>query len=152
MNENFWLDILKTQGIATVLIFAALFIVWKWVMPEWKRQAVEKSQLERKRLEAEDKHRQTLLEDLRATREEHRQERQAMAQAHREDTKTQYQIFTGMVDRITSSLDSQRVEIARNSALTVATAEALGADKMSVVHRAEALSGQKIDMDTQEVL
>lgn len=150
MNEEVWLEILKNQGIATVLILVACAVLWFWVMPEWRRNEREKLELEKKRQQAEVDLRESLREELRETRSEHRNERASITHAHREDIQAQYKLFDGMVASICVSLEKQRLEIAKNSALTVASAQSMGASRKEITEKASLLFGA--DIDDEEVL
>lgn len=141
MDEKIWLKILETQGVATLLICVACAVLWFWVLPEWRRQAAARLELEIKRQADEDAHRDRLVTELHQTRETHRAERDRLHEIHREDTQRQYQLFREMVGGIQGAIESQSREIAKNSALTVASAEVLGASRAKVTQKASMLYG-----------
>lgn len=149
MNEGMWVDVLKTQGVATVLILVAILVLWVWVLPEWRQQNKRKLELEEQRQQLEADHRAKLLGDQRKEREEHREERKHLLDTHRADTQNQYNVFREMVLSIRIGLDNNSREIAKNSALTVAAAEVMGASRQTVKARASQLAGREVDVDLE---
>lgn len=152
MNYEFWAEFTKTQGIATVLILVGVAVLWKWWLPEWRKQNALKNELEEKRQKSESEHRENLVRELRDARMEHRQERDNMMAAHREDQRLQHDVFREMVSGIQGAINNQSKEIAKNSALTIAAAEVMGASKVAVAAKASMLYGSTVETESLEAV
>ena len=140
MEPNVWIELLKYHGIPTFLLLAIVYFVVKYWMP-FKRDELEAAKVaETLRQENQAKHNADLVAEIKQARAESRAEREKLHEDQREAEERQHKVFKEMVDTIREGLDANTHELRRNSALTVASAEILGARKKAVEDRAGELA------------
>lgn len=148
--ENTLLDILKSQGIPTLILVVFLIIICRYVLPEWKRQAVKREEQEAARNTVLGDHMDKLTKVIHETNQEHRQERAEINAAHarerkeqeerhREDRREERKVFSDMANSINANLRSLGREMGRNTAITLASAMEGGSDKQRIKDRADKL-------------
>lgn len=139
-NHNLWLELLKYHGVPTVLIFVGIYVFVKYWIPLKKEEIAAAKDMEAKRLEADANHRADLVVEIKLSREEANAKEIEIRRENKEAQDRMFQMFKEMISTIRAGLDENTKELRRNSALTVASAEILGAQKKAVERRAEQLS------------
>lgn len=137
---NLVLDLVKFHGVPTLIIMALIYVAVKHWIPMKEREIAAAQAAETQRLENQAAHDADLVAEIRLAREEGRAERERMHQDQRAAEDRQYNAFREMVNTIKAGLDANTHELRRNSALTVASAEILGAQKLAVEKRAGELA------------